>query len=280
MDWSRIKTVLIITFIVINIVLGYFIYGTVKTFEKEVAIEQNIFSQVVELLADRNISVGFEMETYKETVPSMTVSYESYGLEKSATTFLGKGYDLIDGVAILGEQAVKVENDTELKYFHTLPLDEENNCTEASAQQVAENFLKTYGYDIPKAPWRINRQGEFLVVTYKQFYESYYMDETYMTLEIYDDSVVRFSRKWFQSVLEQDIERKILPPSEALFRVVERSYNEAASYEEPLLIEKMELGYRLDDSILFSHVKSGDVFPYWRITFSDGRIIYIEAVKR
>jgi regulatory protein YycI of two-component signal transduction system YycFG len=280
MDWSRIKSILIITFILINLILGYIIYGTTKTFEKEVLVEQDIFDQVVGLLEEKGIAVGFEMESYKEKVPSMTVSYESYSLDESAKLFLGREYDVIDGVAILEDQAVKVKNDTELKYFQTSPLDDENNCTEESAREVAEAFLKSYGYEVPATPWRINQQGEFLVVTYKQFYESYYLDETYMTLEIYDDQVVRFSRKWFQSVLEQEVERSVLPPSEALFRVIERVYNETTSYEAPLVIEKMELGYRLDDSILFSYVKSGDVFPYWRITFSDGRIIYIEAVKR
>lgn len=280
MDWARIKTILIVSFIMVNLILGYNIYQTRDTYEKAVPVEEAVFDQVVELLASKNISVDFQLDHYMEKVPSLTVSYESYDLEESAKTFLGDDYEIMDGVAILGEKAVKIENDTALKYFYTLPLDDKNDCTEENAVKVAEKFLARYGYESSEAPWRIDQQGEFMVVTYKQFYDAYYLDETYMTLAIYDDEVVRFSRKWFQTVLEQDVARDIVPPSQALFKVIERAYNETITYGAPIVIEKMELGYRLDDSILFSYIKSGDVFPYWRITFSDGRIIYIEAVKR
>ena len=280
MDWSRIKTILIVSFIIINLILGYIVYGTQKTFEKQVSVETEVFTQVVDLLASKNISVDFELDYYMQMVPSLTVSYESYLLDAWAENFLGDDYEIMDGVALLGEEAVKVENDTTLKYFHTVPLDESNDCTLENAKNIAERFLNQYGFEIETEPWRIDQQGEFIVVTYKQFYESYYLDETYMTLAIYDDDVIRFSRKWFQSVTVQNGSRTIVPPSEALFKVIERAYNETITYGATIVIEKMELGYRLDDSILFSYIKSGDVFPYWRITFSDGRIIYIEAVKR
>ena len=280
MDWSKIKTVLIVTFVIINLILGYSLYTSTTAYTRELPVEQEVFDEVAALLAERNISVDVTMESYKEYMPSVTVSYETYQLEEDAKKFLDEGYEVIDGFAILGEEAVKVENDTSLKYYYTVPLDEENNATEASAKEVAVAFLSKYGYDIPEAPWRVDQQGEFLVVTYKQFYDEFFLDETYMTLEIYDNEVVRFSRKWFQSVLERDINKEIIPPSEALFKVIERAYNETITYGETMVIEKMELGYRLDDNILFSYIKSGDVFPYWRITFSDGRIIYIEAVKR
>jgi len=280
MDWSKIKTVLIVTFVIINLILGYSLYISTTAYTRELPVEQEVFDEVAALLAERNISVDVTMESYKEYMPSVTVAYETYQLEEDAKKFLDEGYEVIDGFAILGEEAVKVENDTSLKYYYTVPLDEENNATEASAKEVAVAFLSKYGYDIPEAPWRVDQQGEFLVVTYKQFYDGFFLDETYMTLEIYDNEVVRFSRKWFQSVLERDINKEIIPPSEALFKVIERAYNETITYGETMVIEKMELGYRLDDNILFSYIKSGDVFPYWRITFSDGRIIYIEAVKR
>ncbi len=280
MDWSKIKTVLIVTFVIINLILGYSLYISTTAYTKELPVEQEVFDEVAALLAERNISVDVTMESYKEYMPSVTVSYETYQLEEDAKKFLDEGYEVLDGFAILGEEAVKVENDTSLKYYYTVPLDEENNATEGSAKEVAVAFLRKYGYDIPETPWRVDQQGEFLVVTYKQFYDGFFLDETYMTLEIYDDQVVRFSRKWFQSVLERDINKEIIPPSEALFKVIERAYNETITYGETMVIEKMELGYRLDDNILFSYIKSGDVFPYWRITFSDGRIIYIEAVKR
>jgi regulatory protein YycI of two-component signal transduction system YycFG len=280
MDWSRIKTVLIVSFVIINLILGYNIYQTKEVYAKTVTVESEVFEQVLALLESKNITIDFALESYLERVPSLTVSYESYGLEDSAKKFLGEAYEVIDGVAILGDKAVKVENDTSLKYFYTSPLDEHNDCTEENARVVADNFLREYGYKSDKEPWRIDRQGEFVVVTYKQFYKTFYLDETYMTLAIYDDQVVRFSRKWFQTISEQNVARDIVPPSEALFKVIERAYNETVTYGAPIVIEKMELGYRLDDNILFSYIKSGDVFPYWRITFSDGRIIYIEAVKR
>lgn len=280
MDWSKIKSVLIITFISINIVLGYSLYGTNQAFKKEVPIEADVYNRVVALLEEKNILVEATIESYKATVPSLTVAYETYTLEEEATKYLGANYDIIDGVAILDEEAVKIENDTAIKYFHTLALDEVNNATEESAQATAEKFLRLNNYAVPENPWRVDQQGEFLVVTYKQFYKGYYLDETYMTLEIYDDTVVRFSRKWFDNVLEKNTPKNVLPPSEALLKVIERAYTETVTYGDQMTIEKMELGYRLDDNILFSYIKSGDVFPYWRITFADGRIIYIEAVKR
>lgn len=279
MDWSKIKTVLIVTFVIINLILGYSLYGTSKRFEKEVPVEKEVFDKVVALLADKNISVDLEMTSYKPFVPLLTVDYETYILEDEAEKFLGTSYETLDDVAILGEHAVKIDKDTALKYFYTMALDSQNDASFESAQKVAEKFLSKYDYDFPQEAWRIDRQGEFIAVTYKQFHGDYYLDETYMTLEIYDDQVVRFSRKWFQSVLEKNIEKNVLPPSEALFKVIERAYNESITYGATLIIEKMELGYRLNDNILLSSAKSGDASPYWRITFSDGRIIYIEAEK-
>lgn len=280
MDWSKIKTTLIVAFIIINLILGYSLYGTSKRFEKDIPIEKEVFDKVVSLLADKNILVDIEMTTYKDKIPSLTVEYETFTLEEEARNFLGQSYEVIDNVAILGEYAVKVEKDTALKYFYTLALDDQNDASFESAQQVAEDFLSSYNYNFPTKPWRVDRQGEFIAVTYKQFHDDYYLDETYMVLEVYDNQVVRFSRKWFQSVVERNVEKTVLPPSEALFKVIERAYNESITYGATMVIEKMELGYRLDENILFSYIKSDDVFPYWRITFSDGRIIYIEAVKR
>lgn len=280
MDWGKIKTVLIITFLMINLILGYSLYGTQKKFERDIPVEQEVFAKVVDLLLEKNISVDVEMESYKEFVPSLTVAYETYDLKEEASKYLGDDFDIIDGVAISGEQAVKIENDTSLKYFYTLPLDDQNSGTEASAEQVAKEFLTSQGYPVTEKPWRIDKQGEFLVVTYKQFYEGYYLDETFMSLEIYDDKVVRFSRKWFENILEKNTSQKVLKPSEALFKVIERAYTETMTYGEMMSIEKMELGYRLEENILLLNLKAGDASPYWRITFSDGRIIYIEGVTR
>lgn len=279
MDWGKIKTVLIITFIIINLILGYNLYGAKKKFEREIPVEQEVFGKVVTLLADKNISVDVEMESYREFVPSLTVAYQTYSLQEEVTNYLGADFDVIDGVAISGEKAVKIENDTSLKYFYTRPLDAENSATEALAEQVAREFLRDHGYAVPEKPWRIDKQGEFLVVTYKQFYEGYYLDESFMTLEIYDDEVVRFSRKWFESILEKTTNHKVLKPSEALFKVIERAYTETVTYGDTMSIEKMELGYRLEENILLLNLKAGDASPYWRITFSDGRIIYIEGAK-
>lgn len=280
MDWSKIKAVLIVVFIIINIALGYSLYSSYKSYDREIPVETEVFENVVKLLSDKNIDVQATVSSYREQLPSMTVEYETYDLEDYASKFLGEKYDVIDGVAISGEKAIKVENRTALKFFHTLVLDEKNDATAESAKVVAERFLTQYGFEFEKEPWRVAQQGEFIAVTYKEFYNGYYLDETYMVLEIYDNEVVRFSRKWFQNVTERDDQNKILPASEALFKVIERAYSESVTYGDRMVIEKMELGYRFDDNILFFNIMSADIYPYWRITFSDGRIIYIGAVNR
>ncbi len=278
MDWSRIKSILIISLVILNLILFYEIYGENKIDESRL-LERENFKKVSELLLNKSIDVKCEFDSfsYPKKAQLLAIDYEEYKLETLARKFLGLDYDIFEGVAINDDKAVKVIDNIALEYYLTSELDDENDCTEQQAIKISNDFLKRYDYLEGATLLSVTKKGEFFVLKYNQFYDSSYIDETYMIVEIYDDKVVKFARKWIENVTRKNVSVEVVPPSLALYRVIEDIDNRKADVTS--VITKMELGYRLEDDIIFSKIKSGDVFPYWRITFSDDKIIYVEAFK-
>lgn len=283
MDWKTIKNIMIIALIFLNLFLGYNIYSSGNRFARITPVETEIYKKVINVLEDRNVIVNVDLQAYQSMVPSISVEYESYD-NQVAEKFFGSGmYEDLDNIFIGGSSFIRVTDNIELEWFMIDIGDEQNYTTSINAEKIANEFLKKYGYySDDMVLWKIYFNKGNVVVEYRQEYKGFFVDPSYMTIEINNSDVVSFSRKWFSSITEDDVIRKVISPSEALFKIIEN--DELSSLmtgrNEKVIVEKVELGYKLDDSIFFSSIMAGDALPYWRIGLGNDQVIYVEAIKQ
>jgi len=284
MDWKTIKNIMIISLIFLNLFLGYNIYFSVNRFARTTSVETEIYKKVLNVLEDRNIFVNVELDSYQSMVSSVSLEYESYGKDVTENFFGNYQYEDLGNIFIDEKSFIRITDNVELQWFMIDPGNEQNYTTSINAEKIADEFLRDHGYySDDMVLWKIYFNKGNVVVEYRQEYDGFFLDPSYMTLEINNSNVVSFSRKWFSRVSEDTMTmRKVISPSEALFKLIESDEISEMTLgrNEKILVEKIELGYKLDDSIFFSSIMAGDALPYWRISFGNDDVIYIEAIKQ
>ena len=284
MDWKTIKNIMIIALVFLNLFLGYNIYFSGNRFAKTTSVETEIYKKVLNVLEDRNIFVNVEMDFYQSMLSSVSLEYEYYDESIAKIFFNSDQYEDLGNIFIDEKSFIRITDNTEIQWFLIDPGDEQNYTTSINAEKIANEFLKNHEYySDDMVLWKIYFNKGNVVVEYRQEYDGLFLDPSYMVLEINNSNVVSFSRKWFKEVSEDPaVMRKGISPSEALFKLIES--NQVSQMElgrnEKILVEKVELGYKLDDSIFFSSIMSGDALPYWRIGLGNGEVIYVEAIKQ
>ncbi|BEP30397.1 two-component system regulatory protein YycI [Helicovermis profundi] len=281
MEWSKIKTILIVGLIITNIFLGVYVYSSDNLFNVHKLKEDQSIKEVIKLLEKKNIFVKMDNLTYFTKINDIELAYQEYDLEKSANVFLNKNFRKINESYVDSKNSLSVKElelefkninfDSNLKSKNMLSI------TMDEAIKLASKFIALKGFE--KDDYYINVKKTInnrILLIFRQKYKNFYLDDSYMKFYIDDSGIEEFTRKWFDVKKVSKLSKEVIPPSKALFNLM-KNYDRS---DKKINIVNIELGYKLETSTLNTIVTSGDAFPYWRITFKDGRIEYTRAVEK
>ncbi|MCM3123607.1 MULTISPECIES: two-component system regulatory protein YycI [unclassified Mesobacillus] len=249
MDWSRIKTIFILTFLVLDIYLVYQFMNTRDAAQYEIPQE----APLEEKLKNDDISYG-ELPEAKNKEQYLSVRAKVFTTEETEK-FKGQSISLGDGTSI------------EAKLEKPLKLTSKFQPAELSAFIKANIFAgEQYKF------W--SKNDEAGTITYYQEHNQktfYYNSNAKLTFYFNEDlEVTSYKQTYLEIIDELSDAEELLPPLRALETLYKKGLLKPKSK-----ITDFELGYSTLVSLTASHV----VTPTWRIEVNGKENLFVHAFE-
>lgn len=276
MDWSKTKSILIIGLILTNIILSLYLFSSDNLFSKGDISEDQSLKEVITILEKNNIYINMKSVNYYRIIQDLELEYEHYDVEALSEKFLTGDIIIDENKISSSNKYIEVISDIEFIYGDSSEISKNILVDEKEASQIANRFITSIGFGLDdKYLYNSITEGNQITLIYKQNYNNFFLEDTYMNVTISGDSVVAFNRKWFNVKNVYENNRRVIAPSKALFLFMEKFEKS----DEKIIIIDISFGYKLDTGVINSSVASGDAFPYWRIRTESDKIYFIEAVE-
>jgi hypothetical protein len=276
-NWWRARTILILSFLVLDVFLGYTAFaardaaGEITGTEVQRVAEQ-LKANGITVTADipRQVTawsflavkkgqkdpleaakrlLGSQEPRVLQSAPEITVWADDRGAK---VTSLSTGVILYDAAPVTAQ--VKREYDLR------------------SARQLAEKFIADNGllpqdakFDTVKAAGTSR-----FVARWRQDYQGAPLFGGYITVVVDQAGVSRVRYAWFTPVVAPDKRRMVMPATDALQKALP---DIRAQLKGESTLEAIELGY-LADTI---DAREWDAYPVWRLSFANGQMIYLNG---
>lgn len=285
MNWAKVKSILIVIFLILNAILGYMNYQkNVKDYtlnnQQESKIKKILYNNKIMLytllpkkyppmkkLALASIPFREDEEdnilkAFFKDKEGLSISIESIEQNKVQTV-----YDR-DGIKI-------GFSDGRITYKEDLIAKDKIIITKEEAKKVAENFLKKMGYDLSMLKLDFvdedNGQYKFL---YYETYKGNYLYNSYIKIVIKPEGIESADIYRIKPVKFIELSRSIYAPDEMLFGFMNQ-IKVKEKLDSILVIQKIDIGYLIESEEMW--INGGEAVPYYRITLADGRSFFINA---
>jgi regulatory protein YycI of two-component signal transduction system YycFG len=277
MDWSRIKTTLILALILTNVILGTFVWVGL---DRNKQSEKHELDSILTILKSQNISIDTAEVAIPEEMPVLEATYQLYDLEAIAEILYLDDYYEVNGSYVDSRSKLEVFNKNTLIYQVLDAIIAEEIAPE-EALEIAEAFLDHIGFNsTEKVLDAINTEDDETVVTFAHTIDGQFVNGSFMSLRIKGKEVVFFERQWLSVEKVTSRSVKLIPLSKAFYSLVGEVNKVRTDQRTPIEISSFELGYVMDQKIFDTKIQSGEAFPYYRFITSSGLKIYVEAIDK
>lgn len=267
MNWSRAKTILIITFAVLNIVL-YLNVLSINKPVKPTASEAEL-SSVYSILSYNNIKVNTDIPRQSIKMPLLKVERQNYKESYVIKNFIkDRQYvrysDNKYTVYKFNNKVVK----TGIGYLYFKDADNRyKNMDKIRKEQYIKNFISVYKLNEPNTVLNETYNDEEVIMRYTEIYKGYFVDMGYMEAKI-DKNGFQFEKSWLKPIAMEINQKDIISASNALLKLVE-----IKDRNTPVVVNEIKLGYYFN----WADAQTGEAVPVWRITTTGGKKHYINA---
>lgn len=273
MDWSRVKTILIIAFLFTNVFLAYNIYNQ---HSYSSAVQQRI-EEVIEIIDSRGIKINCDIPKDAYIQGTLTVKYREFPHQRVAS-LLFNGRKVIpvkqdkSVIYVYGDRKLEVKNGKEIIY---LDLNLKDKLRDAFSSEEAVNigtsFLKETGLFVSGMVLdKVTATEKGYAITFAQEYKGSPLEVSFVRMEVTPEGVYSAHMLWLDPVSMEKERKRIIPAAEALLKVIG---SEDVSKKDSFQVEDIRLIYYFN----WEDAKEGEAFPAWKV-FIDGDVYYINAL--
>ncbi|MBR5809516.1 MAG: two-component system regulatory protein YycI [Clostridia bacterium] len=269
MNWSRVKTVLIILFLCTDIFL-LATYLTSKYASSTILPE--VIESTVEVLKNNNITV--DPAAIPSKIPSVVSpdaqnvisDYESFakkvlGTEISPIEF---GYESIVGKLTFFGDRFNFKKNTMLDAItDMIPVTDEK-----MAEDVTVSDLQRLGFNLENARITTKKTDTGYTVTLENQAKSLPIFNSQVTAELSKSGIISVSGIWFNEAESPNGNINIKSITSALIDFI-------PDVKTPAEITEIQLGYNIFDKA--SYHKSATLIPVWKVTTKDGETYLLDA---
>ncbi|KAB2330797.1 hypothetical protein F7731_19565 [Cytobacillus depressus] len=253
MDWNRIKTIFILTFLVLDIYLMYEFFklndASQYEYSTEVPLEKRLKADEIEYV-----------ELPKNFIKDMYLSAEPIDFSNEVTESVEK--------TKLKGQKVQVNSSTVLNSVLDKPYELSEKYDKAEINSFVKNNV-LYGDQ-----YRYWKKEDNIITYYQQFKDKTFYQNSSAELTIYlndENNIVSYVQTMLTNIEELSEEEKIIQPLKALETLYEKG-----SLKPKSKITKVELGY-------FNFVGEAStaqvLIPAWRFVINDKEDLYVHAFE-
>ncbi|WEK54213.1 MAG: two-component system regulatory protein YycI [Candidatus Cohnella colombiensis] len=239
MDWRRAKSVLIIAFLMLNVLLGYQLWTEWRERLNTTADWTSLPPETQQVMREKNIKFKVEAKIPTETPLMRELTY----------TFNKR-------VGLTAEERIVLDPapETRIVYF-------EQELADSLGDVIPD--LSAYTFDDPSS-----REGVFVFnrmiygfPIFKIHLEFYYSEQRIRT---YSQDLIDIQPSLTES------EQKVLPASKAIASLIERNLPADST------IKEIRLGYYGE---IFDVTDRQVVAPSWRVLLENGEVYYVNAIS-
>ena len=279
MDWSKAKTILIISLIIVNIILGIAVFNINQ--DIETTVSEDFIEDSIRLLSNKDISVATEIPRKIPSLQGLIVEYETFKTSELNERF----FDSKGKVSIKGDGLVEIQDVNEkltilndkLIIYESNKLDKTNQInTNDDAINMATNFLNKLEYDTTdmKLSYIREIEGRFYL-EFSKIYNEKYLESAFTNIQLDNTGIRKFERLWLNEIEVGDTQIFISSAPKSILGLL--SMNEVYGKT----IQDISLCYYFDPE---KHeyiqnpldAKQGRAIPAWRIQFDDGYKVFID----
>ena len=269
MNWSRVKTVLIILFLCTDIfLLG--IYFTSKYSSS--VISDDVIASTIQVLKNNNITVdpsvipkkmsdiqyaeaenvipdyeAFAKNLLGDQMQKIDFGYES---NRGKVTFYGDRFNFIKNTDVYLTSDIMTVND------------------EKTAKDVASMELKNLGFNLDNAKTSVTTSEFGYSILFENSANGLPIFNSQVTAVVSKNGLTSVSGIWFNETLSQDGTSSVKSITSALIDFIPQVSTKTQ-------ITGIELGYNIFDRT--SYHKSATLIPVWKITTKDGNTYLLDA---
>lgn len=270
MNWSKAKTVMIITFAILNVLL----YLTIAKMNKSepYILSGNDLHSLKKVLLQNNIILKTTIPQNKEPLPLIKVTREIFDEDFALENFIkgqkyGKYKENRYTIFKFEDKTIKVDG---VSFYYFERSDKFKNMSSSQKEEYVQNFINNYHFKEINVQVEKIFQGREVKIKYFQTYKDYFIDGGWMEGKI-DDKGFEFSKCWFGSVAMEKAKKDVIDAVYALLKLVEIKTD-----TKPMVIKEIKLGYYFN----WSNATKGEAVPVWRITTEEGDKYYVNAYTR
>lgn len=243
MEWSRVKSILICVFLVVNLVLAkVYIDGN----STKVVVDDATIDNTIKVLTNKNINIDKSIiEKASSDVAVFNISNRHKTTKDFVSLVLGDGAEFeTEGETVFYK--VKCENE---KALHK--------------ELKKLGFFETYKYKRT-----VKKDGDKVNVAYNVYNNGLCVYDTYIKAEIVGDNATVTVKNWLGDVYSNTGYSSVQTAPEALI-----CFSNAVSFETNVNITAMEKGYIAGDRN--GELRTTNVIPVWKIT-CDGYNYFVD----
>ncbi len=279
MDWSKAKTILIISFIVVNIFLGFELSKENENIDA--TLQEDFINNAVRLLNNKDIKVNTEIPRESPNLPALIVEYEDidpfdlnriFFKDKGAIDSKGEGLVEIkyedENITLVNKKLLMYESKNKDEIYDINRQDE--------AVDIALKFLANVGFSTSDMELSyIKMVEDVYYIEFSKVHGDRYLESAFTNIQLNNKGIRKMERLWLNVVEEGEVHIYINSAPKAILGLL--SMNEVYGktigdislcyYFEP---EKHD--YIKDPR----EAKEGRAIPAWRIQFEDGYKVFID----
>lgn len=276
LEWKRAITILIISFVVLNIFMVVNVWFREQPIA-EFVLTSNQKSEIEKSLEQRGVIL--EVDIPKEGRPQylLEVGFQKADEKKVLENFFGKKAvpevsNTQDGrnYTLENQQLIITDNGF-ITYFNN---DEQiiwPNLTKEQAENEAVNFMMSHGgmpEDAVLDKVTYDDQSKGYLLEYVRYYDEYFIENSYVTMLVTPAGVKTYYQCWLNPLGYAGKKRGVISPLTAVMRVITE-----AKTEHEIVITRIQQGY-------YSKLYDADQWqaaPVWRIQLGDADTYYVNA---
>ena len=269
MNWSRVKTVLIILFLCTDI----FLLATYLTSKySSSSISPEVIESTVEVLENNGIWLDPSVIPQKTPeVLSLDAENIVSDLEAFAKMVLGADFSKVDfgyesavgKLTFFGDRFNFTKNPNFDVLVDSIPITDEK-----MAKDTAISSLQSLGFNLENAEITVKKDEAGYTVALQNFANSLPIFNSEVTVTLSKTGITSISGIWFNEAESQNGSNDIKRITSALIDFI-------PDVTSPAEITEIELGYNIFDKA--SYHKSATLIPVWKVTLKDGTTHLLDA---
>jgi regulatory protein YycI of two-component signal transduction system YycFG len=276
LEWKRAITILIASFVVLNIFMAFNLWFREKPIA-EFVLTSNQKSEIQQSLSQRGVILKVDIPKEGRPQSLLEVSFRKVDEKKVLEGFFGKKavpkvIKTQDGrnYTYNNQQLIITDNGF-ITYFNTEDSIIWPNLTKEQAESEAVNFMISHGGMPENAVLdkvTYDDQSKGFLLEYVRYYDDFFIENSYVTMLVTPSGIKTFYQCWLDPLGYVGKKRVVISPLTAIMRVITE-----AKIERQIEITRIQQGY-------YSKLYDADRWqaaPVWRIQLGDVDTYYVNA---